>query len=63
MAKPVCVIVLHITFMTSDPPAHRRSRIRVCILFVKVMSIICAICCRVRETCLVTRLAHAYYSR
>ena len=29
-------------------------------LFVKVMSIICAICRRVRETCLVTRLVHAH---
>ena len=50
------------TFMTSDLPAHRRSRIRVCMLFVKVMSIICAIFRRVRETCQVTGLAHVHDS-
>ena len=50
------------TFMTSDL-THTRSRIRVCKLFVKVMSIICAIFRRTHETCLTTRLAHARDSR
>ena len=35
------------TVMTSYPPAHRPSRIRVCMLFVKVMRIICAVFRRV----------------
>ena len=47
------------TFMMSDPPVQRRSRIRVWMLFVKAMNIMCAIFCHVRKTCLVTRLAHA----
>ena len=59
IAKPVCVIVLHNNIHgVVSASAYRRSWIRV-----KVMSVICAIFCRVRETCLVTRLAHAYDSR
>ena len=63
MSKVVCVIALHDNIQDVYPPAHRRSRIRVCMLFVKVMSIICSIFRRVRETGLVTRQAHAHSSR
>ena len=53
MAKPVCVIVLHDNIHdVVSASANRHCRIRVCMLFVKVMSIICAIFRRVRETCL-----------
>ena len=43
MEKHVCVVVLHDSTLTSAPPVHRRSRIRVCLLFVMVMSITCVI--------------------
>ena len=33
MEKAVCIVVFHDDSLTSDPPAHMRSRIGVCLLF------------------------------
>ena len=54
MEKPVCVVVLHDNSLMSYLPSHMRSRIGVCLLFVKIMRIICAIIVAWMSQCLMT---------
>ena len=63
MEKHVRVVVLHDNSLTSDPSAHRRSRIGVCLLFVQIMSIMCAIIVAWVSRCPVTWFTYAHCSR